>query len=336
MTSGFKKLAARLLAATCLALPLSGVAQNTVPPPAPATDAPVTTLQIPAPIPPRVTALYAHAAQMCGPITGGAQNPVIEQRIQDFNNVIRQSPTGRDLVNTAAQYDRDPAWICFANVNGLRANYYINKGVLTVGLNKTNAEIVTDAAHELRHLYQEKAGLHKIETRTDQDRIHKELASEADAEATAILVLWELKQAGYAAPWNAHNDPAHYAPRSICYARISDAFRKAVEGGATPAVATQAAFRSWYDDERLVSFYSALALKHISIDPLGVSASFSGNAAASYGSCATPLRKNSEKGYQIPSHYISQKINDVIGHLPSYDINYIQQGGGLKAILQGP
>lgn len=336
MTSGFKKLAARLLAATCLALPLAGVAQNMEPPSTPAADAPATTLHIQAPVPPRVSALYANAAQMCGPITGGAQNPAIENRIQDFNNVIKQSPTGRDLINTAAQYDGDPVWICFANINGLRANYYINKGVLTVSLHKTNAEIVTDAAHELRHLYQEKAGLHQIEARTDQDRVHKELAAEADAEATTTLVLWELKQAGYAAPWDAHNNPSRYGPQSICYARVSDAFRKAVEEGATPFVATQAAFRSWYNDQRLLSFYTATALKRIRVDPLGVSASFSSNASTPYSSCAAPLRENTTKGYQIPSDYISQKINGVLGHLPSYDINYIQQGGGLKAILQGP
>ncbi len=236
----------------------------------------------------------------------------------------------------AFNYDGNPAWICFANIKGLQANYYINKGVLTVSLAKTNSEIITDAAHELRHLYQEKAGLHKIEARTDQDRVHKELSAEADAEATTTLVLWELKQAGYAAPWNAHNNPSRYAPQSICYARVSDAFRKAVEEGGTPATATQAAFRSWYNDQRLLSFYTASALKRIRVDPLGVSASFSGNASTPYGSCAAPLRENFTGGYQIPSDYISQKINGVIGQLPSYDINYLQQGGGLKAILQGP
>lgn len=335
MGSGFKKLAARLLAATCLAVPLAMTAPMASAPGV-ATTA---TAAIPTPIPTRVLAIYKNAADICGPITGGAANPVIERRIQDFNDVINQSQTGRDLMNVAAQYDSQPAWMCFANKSGLHALYYINKGVIGVGMSKTNHEIVADTAHELSHLFEEKAGAYRIKLESHEDLIHAEYASEAEAEAKAALVLWELKQAGQPGPWEMHNNPLNYGPRSICYAHISTAFQHAIDRGATPPEATREAFRTWYKDRGLLSHYRNSALGEINAAKM-VSHKLPGAVGIDgrenhISSCQGNRPDNAPRGFDIPSDGVARQLNDVIGQLPSYQINYIQQGGGLKAILQG-
>ncbi len=322
MTFRFRKLAAQLLAGACFAAPLAAIPQ-------PSVSAPLQ----PA-IPARVLSIYPNAAQICGPIQGGARNPVIEQQIQNFNRVMNLSQTGRDLIGTAARYDSNPAWMCFENIKGLHAVYYIGKGVITVGMNKTNDEIVSDSAHELRHLFQEKARGADIEPRDREDSVHLEYVDEADAEATSSLVLWELKQAGHAGPWNSHNSPYSYGPRSICYAHISTAFKQAVDGGATLPEATRAAFRAWYKDPDLLQYYRP---ETPSGDEKRTAQGISVQArtiAASSCSDANPARQT--RGYEIPSDYISDHISRTVGNLPSYNINYIQQGGGLKNILQGP
>ena len=336
MGSGFRKLAARLLAATCLAVPMAMTAQT-----ASAPEVTITTAAaIPAPIPARVLAIYKNAADICGPITGGAANPVIERRIQDFNNVINQSQTGRDMMNVAAQYDSQPAWMCFANQSSLHAIYYTNKGVIGVGMRKTNHEIVADAAHELSHLFEEKAGAYRIQLESDEDLVHAEYASEAEAEAKASLVLWELKQAGQPGPWQMHNNPLNYGPRSICYAHISTAFQHAIDEGATPPEATREAFRAWYKDRDLLMQYRNNALGAINAAKM-VSHKLPGavgidGRGGHISSCEKNSPDNAPRGYDIPSDEVARQLDSVIGQLPSYQINYIQQGGGLKSILQGP
>ena len=328
MTFQFRKLVTRLLTATCLALPLAVAIAPT------AHSAPLSSAL--SPIPQRVLNLYANAAQMCGPITGGARNPVIERRIQDFNRVMNLSPTGRDLVNTAARYDKNPAWMCFENIKGIHAVYYIGKGVITVGLSKTNDEIVADTTHELRHLFQEKARDHSLKPQNNADRAHMEYIDEADAEATAALVLWELKQAGHAGPWNTHNKSENYGPRSICYAHITTAFRQAMENGATAPAATQAAFREWYRDKSLLHYYKPQPRIGTGNEKNQHGEMNFQQRAVSASACT--LRDTAQPGrdYEIPSDYISNELSRSTGQLPAYNINYIQQGGGLRHILSGP
>ena len=311
----FRKLVTRLLTATCLAVPLAVVIA-----PAAESAGPSVT-----PIPQRVLSLYPNAAQICGPIQGGARNPAIDQRIKDFNRVMNLSPTGRDLIGTAARYDKNSAWMCFENIQGVHALYYIGKGVVTVGISKSNDEIVADATHELRHLFQEKARERYLRPLSSTDRAHIEYIDEADAEATSALVMWELKQAGYTGPWNAHNSAVNYGPRAICYAHITTAFRQAVESGATLPEATQAAFRQWYKDPGLLRYYNPdYTSTHLQQSTVPAS------------SCHDRNPLPSGNSYKIPSAYISEKLSRSTGWLPSYNINYIQHGGGLRHILSGP
>ena len=342
MNLRFKKLAACLLAASCLTSPLSGAQADDHLPAAPdqalATATTLKAIQANTPsqsisVPSHVLRVNPQAALQCGPITGGAPNPVIENRIKDFTTSLQASQTGRDLLAAAADYaPGKTAWICFRHIKGLHALYYNGTGVLAVGLNKTNNEITADAVHELRHLYQEKSGLFNIAARNDTDRIHVEYAGEADAEATAALVMWELKEAGNPNPWNQHNDHKSYGPRSICYAHITTSFKRAVEDGLRAPEAAQHAFRAWYRDRDLLSFYKNSALE-------GLSRANGAPDPASepvVSGCDAPGENDKDRAYTLPSDEIAETISQHVGTLPSYNINFVKQGGGLKAILNMP
>ncbi len=349
MRSGFKRLAASLLAATCLAAPAVMSAPGPVMAPAMTPETTLMVRQVPAPIPTHLQRLFPEAVRQCGPVTGGAANPVIEQRIKDITQVINQSQTGRDLLAAAAHYkDGKPAWMCFSEVRGIHALYYTGQGILSMGMNKSNDEIIGDTVHELRHLFQEKAGLFAIHPANANDRVHVEYAGEADAEATASLVMWELKEAGISGPWQRHNDHSSYGPRSICYAHISTSFKQAVEEGAAPTVAAQQAFRAWYRDRDLLSHYKdavteGAARVHDSLysaprnnnDPLHLTPPTPKPKPAP-SRCDAPDLERSNRHYELPSDDVARAIDESIGQLPSYRINFVQQGGGLKAILQAP
>lgn len=331
MTSRFRKLAARLLATTCFAGPLSA---GPLVGPQPAYDSSF--------VPARVADLFDDAAQQCGPVTGGALNPAIEQQIQDFRRVINQSQTGRDLMAAAADYEEgQPAWMCFSDTGKAHARYYHRRGVLHLSPGKARDKIVGDAAHELRHLFQEKMGLFAIDAATDADRIHAEYAGEADAEATAALVLWELKEAGIAGPWSYHNDHVYYDAESICYAHISTSFKHAIDNGADAPVAAQHAFRAWYRDRDLLKYYKNALLKKIRPAP---DSSAAPQQPATPPATATPLPSHCDvpdperrkRHYELPTDEAARAIEGGVGLLPSYHTNFVEQGGGLKAILQGP
>ncbi len=348
MRSGFKRLAASLLAATCLVTPAAMSAPGPAMAPAMLPETTLTLKQAPVPIPTHLQRLFPDAARQCGPISGGAQNPVIEQRIKGITDIIDQSQTGRDLLAAAKDYkDGKPAWICFSEIRGNHALYYTGQGVLSMSMRRSNDEVIGDTVHELRHLFQEKAGLFAIRPANSNDRVHVEYAGEADAEATASLVLWELKEAGIAGPWQRHNDHSTYGPRSICYAHISTSFKQAVENGAAPTVAAQQAFRAWYRDRDLLSHYRDATTEGIgrAHDSLYSGPRNSGGynnaplqvAPKSIPSrCDAPDAERSNRHYELPSDDVARAINDSIGQLPSYRINFVQQGGGLKAILQAP
>lgn len=359
MRFGLKTLAARLLAATCLVAPaLMGAAGSAMA--APAESIPAATAQRPVPpvIPAHIERLFPDAARQCGPLTGNAPSPATGQRIETFKRAVSLSQTGRDLLAAAADYkDGKPAWMCFSEMRGNHAVYYTGQGVLGVGLNKSADEIVGDALHELRHLFQEKAGLFSIDPASRADRVHVEYAGEADAEATTSLVLWELKQAGMAQPWQRHNDHRNYGPRSICYAHISTSFKQAVENGAAPAVAAQHAFRAWYRDRDLLGHYKDAVMEGIgrvhdtlysgpdirggyndnALKPLPAPLSAPAPLPKPAPSrCDAPDTERGNRHYELPSDDIAQLIDNSVGQLPSYRVNFVQQGGGLKAILQAP
>jgi hypothetical protein len=306
-------------------------------------------------VPRRVLAIYENAQEICGPISGGAANPAIAARIDQFTRTLNYSQTGRDLLATAVKYDRNPAWMCFDNDMGsLHAAYFMGAGVLSVNAAKSDDAIIGDATHELRHLFQEKSGSSRIIPISQSDGLHIEFAKEAESEATAALVMWELKQAGISGPWNHHNNPYNYGPNSICYARITDAFSTAINRGATPPEATLAAFRSWYDDGYLLNNYKKRAIDRYGLSRAGALAPSSSSrpaldlthahAPANTDSTATPpatsctdARSTTPRvDYGRASDYINSLLTSTLGELPSYGVNFIGLRQDLRSVLETP
>lgn len=282
-----------------------------------------------APIPPEVLRTNARAAEQCGPLTGRAPHPAIDARIKDFTSLLNQSATGRDLSQAATDYQSgQPAWMCFDTLEDAHALYYAGRGVLVVNASKSNHEIVGDALHELRHLFHEKTGLYALHAESANDQAHLKYVSEADAEATAALALWELKQAGHSGPWDKQDDPRSYDKRRVCYAHITTSFKNAVESGMSPALASAQAFRTWYRDKNLLSYYRDGVME--TPNPAAGPEDTTSNPCTR----ADPARLIRQ--FEMPSDPIMQQIMTRVGELPSYKINYLQQAGGLKAILSMP
>lgn len=362
MPSTIRKLVTRLLAGTFLATHMAAA----IPAITPATTAPspsetatqmlVQAAPPPAPtVPRRVLGIYENAQEICGPISGGAANPVIAARIERFTQTLSHSQTGRDLLTTAKQYDRNPAWMCFDNDMGsLHAAYFMGAGVLSVNAAKSDDAIIGDATHELRHLFQEKSGSSRIIPISQSDGLHIEYAKEAESEATAALVMWELKQAGISGPWNHHNNPYNYGPNSICYARITDTFSAAINRGATPPEATLAAFRSWYDDGYLLNNYKKRAMdrygwnRSVTIAPSSskrpaldlahahAPANTDSNAAPPLTSCTDARTAAPRVDYGRASDYINSLLTSTLGELPSYGVNFIGLRQDLRSVLETP
>lgn len=362
MPSTIRKLVTRLLAGTFLATHMATAIPANIPPVA-APSVPETATQSLAQaaaartptVPRRVLAIYENAQEICGPISGGAANPVIAARIDQFTRTLNYSQTGRDLLATAVKYDRNPAWMCFDNDMGsLHAAYFMGAGVLSVNAAKSDDAIIGDATHELRHLFQEKSGSSRIIPISQSDGLHIEFAKEAESEATATLVMWELKQAGISGPWNHHNNPYNYGPNSICYARISDAFSTAINRGATPPEATLAAFRSWYDDGYLLNNYKKRAIDRYGLSRAGALAPSSSSrpaldlthahapantdstAAPPATSCTDARSTTPRVDYGRASDYINSLLTSTLGELPSYGVNFIGLRQDLRSVLETP
>lgn len=319
MRTRFAKLVSRLLATACL------VASPTLAPGLLPEDMRPQSVTVP---PSRVTAIYENAADICGPLSGYGPNPAINFRIHTLRQTLKHSATGRDLIRSARLGDGEGAWICFAEKKGEHATYHLGAAVITLNRNKEDSALVGDAVHELRHLYQDVTRPTPHQLKDREDHIQREYAEEADAEAVSALVMWELKQVGFVAPWNHHNNYYNYGPTSICYAHISDAFAQAIEQSKDAPRATAAAFRAWYRDPSLLSYYRRQALDNIE------ATSRQNDSAPSQHGCGP--QDKSEKQTNALSPALEQYARDYIGALPSYRTNYLTRAGGLKAVLSNP
>lgn len=108
--------------------------------------------------------------------------------------------------------------------------------------NSTEEAIVT-LAHELRHGFQfESDRIFEISayTHDTKTKMMTERALEADAEAYACLVSWELKETGHPAAWNDFIE---------AYPEIVTPFEKALKEGRGTDEARTAAFLGWYENK---------------------------------------------------------------------------------------
>ena len=198
---------------------------------------------------------------LCAPVTGPGPSHYANRRVHALNTLMEKTPLGRHAWEQAAGYEKGPAWICFTPSSDMYAFYYTGAGVLVLNSDLPEAEHIAAIPHELRHLEQERRGFtaDALGMTDTEDRLHLQLAKEADAEAFATLTLWEQKQAGYPAGWDAHNNTA-MCPETMnnCYAMISKTFEAvatADPNAITDGTAARAAFREWYADLELMDRY---------------------------------------------------------------------------------
>ncbi|WP_435640992.1 DUF6782 family putative metallopeptidase [Micavibrio aeruginosavorus] len=198
---------------------------------------------------------------LCAPVTGPGPSQYANRRVQALNTLMEKTPLGRHAWEQAAGYEKGPAWICFTPSSDMYAFYYTGTGVLVLNSDLPEAEHIAAVPHELRHLEQERRGFtaDALGIIDEDDRLHLQLAKEADAETFATLTLWEQKQAGNSIGWDAHNNTS-LCPDTMnnCYAMISKAFEAAVTADPDAiknGTAARAAFREWYADLELLDRY---------------------------------------------------------------------------------
>ena len=265
-------------------------------------------------VPPRnLNRFLTKADGQCAPVTGPGPNGYANARVHDIYSMLSTSAIGRDQWANAAQYKTGPAWICFnKNMRGHGA-YYNGEGVLVLNDKSTMAAQIAAASHELAHLTQELEGLTPYALRNVLDEeglLHLFFAQEAAAEALSVQALWEMKESGWSGPWQGHNTfKGCSSTPGICYKSVSDAFARVanddpdnVKNGA----AMRAAVYAWYDHPVTVSTYRSMFFRDSGFAPF--------------------------KASKIPG-YADNEILGRLGEVPTYQINFIEDAGGLRNIL---
>jgi hypothetical protein len=179
-----------------------------------------------------------------------AGNEKHKKRITSFTQRLVKSAEGAKLVKAVNE-----AGYKIEMVSGLdRMLGLCDPEEKTICLNDglSNSNCVEVLAHEMKHALQFERNVTAL---ADKHNIKSQImitrAMEADAEATAALVTWELKAKGDNAPWD------EFEKESF---GISRAF-KAVAGSSNLAnkpnknKALTAAFRAWYDNKNIMNAY---------------------------------------------------------------------------------
>lgn len=259
----FNRLGGSLLATSALALILTGcgsapIARFIPPQPDPALIG----------VPENIANVFKNAHEICGPITGGAKNPVTEGHIQRFRMLLSKSKTATAMLENASSVPDGetgkmrPLWVCFEKMAGSRtpyAYYSWGRGVMAINTHMydypvTEGKQISAAVHELRHAEQDKE-FQSIRYKDKTEAVATTYASEADAEAVNILVQWEMKEAGYSVPWHTRSVPENFMQGYFCFADMHRAFEEAVQKGGDKLDATRAAFRAWHDNKPVLQSY---------------------------------------------------------------------------------
>jgi|GEM_PF-3278953 hypothetical protein len=219
-------------------------------------------------VPENIANVFKNANEICGPITGGAKNPVVEMQIQRFRMLLNKSKTGATMLENASSvpdsepYKTRPLWVCFEKMKAVMspyAYYSWGRGVMVINTHMydepvTEGKQISAAIHELRHAEQDKA-FNAVRYKDKTEAIISTYASEADAEAINILVQWEMKEAGYSVPWYVRATPSNFIQGDFCFSDMHRAFEDAIQNGGDKKDATRAAFRAWHDYKSILNSY---------------------------------------------------------------------------------
>lgn len=177
---------------------------------------------------------------------------------------IQRSEIGTWLVEVAAAHD---VTICLDRATELEAHYRSHLRLLGLNARLGPAGRVVFLAHELAHVPQHPRFSNNRRF-APADMLLLQRVREAAAEAVATRVLWQLREQGVAAPWQ--------AKLATAYHDIAESFEATMaEGGgvARELWATRSAFHHWFDAAWRLEIYDDLMLKtlaHIADDPVGL------------------------------------------------------------------
>ena len=141
------------------------------------------------------------------------------------------------------------------------AAYLYNLDAVILRDDAPPGRLLLHAAHELRHAWQDRAGLiGDGEEMTLQNHATSLFMSEADARAFAVAVAWQLKQAGDSSVWDAAKN---FPPYKLSVERFEERMNTLVALGGDELAdsddglrsAMNAAYRAWFEPEDVRSPY---------------------------------------------------------------------------------
>ena len=177
--------------------------------------------------------------------------------------VIGASATGRAVL---ARARRHRVHVCIDAETDLLAYYFAGRRMAGVNAALSQGGKIAFLAHELAHVAQHPA-YSDNRYYPPADLILLRRVREAAAEAIAIRIAWELREAGHGAAWD--------AKMTTAYADMARAFAGAAQAGGRANLRgpTRAAFDRWFEASWRRDAYDRMTLAHlarISEDPFGL------------------------------------------------------------------
>ncbi|MCQ2914901.1 MAG: hypothetical protein MJ247_06885 [Alphaproteobacteria bacterium] len=177
--------------------------------------------------------------------------PSSKERVSQLLAVLGMTKQGKELINDAKEFGVK------IMTDNIRAHGSFDDETNVVKLNCTGSfdRQLATLSHELRHAQQFKNGvqMNALKDRPE-DYLHSQWLIEADANVSACIATWELKQMGINGPYDSlMKDDKH----------ILEPFTKEAEkGGIETGDAQRAAFEGWFKDTGIRGCYDANYLRN--------------------------------------------------------------------------
>ena len=187
-----------------------------------------------------------------------------QRELRGLTQVLAISPLGAAVLRDARYRG---VLICLDEETNRLAYYLSGMRVIAVRAQMPRGRKVAFLAHELAHVTQHPA---HSDNRyfPAEDLLLLRRSREADAEATAVRIAWQLRQRGFASAWNSR--------KGTVYRDILRSFAQAMapaSGDAAELRAARAAYDQWFRRQARLDLYDRMTLAHlerISKDSLGL------------------------------------------------------------------
>ncbi|MEM7168825.1 MAG: DUF6782 family putative metallopeptidase [Pseudomonadota bacterium] len=200
----------------------------------------------------------------CLPVDAPGRKLGQQAEIDRLIGLTKQSPLGAWLLRQAAWRD---VLICLDDTTTLNGYYRAGRQMIGIRSGLEEARRIAILAHELAHVPQHpRFSNNRYFPPEDVILLHR--MREAAAETVATRVIWQLKERGYPAPWQ-----AKAATRFIDMIQSFEEAMAGERGYAAERRAARAAFATWFAARWRVNFYDQLIIghiRHISEDDMGL------------------------------------------------------------------